>query len=365
MSPPALRLYAGPAARAHLAEHGLRAADVRVVAAAAGGPKGLVLGPMDRFLFGAWLAEAPQTVHLIGASIGAWRMATAVLADPRAGFERLTREYIAQTYPVPPGRRLPTAAQVSHDFGHALRGFFDGRIEALLAHPRWRLHVVASRGRHLLGREGAVRTPLGYAGALLSNAVSRRALGAWLERVVFSAPGEPLPIDLGDLPHRRVALTPGNFHPALLASCSIPFALKAVHDIPGAPPGAYWDGGITDYHLHWNYRSMAAAGGAAGGLVLYPHFQKAVVPGWLDKALRHRHRATPYLDNVVVLAPDPDWVRQLPGGKLPDRGDFKRYASDAPGRMAAWRQAAALSERLADDLADAVAAGPRVRVEPL
>ncbi|MBA3623611.1 MAG: hypothetical protein H0W48_03990 [Methylibium sp.] len=32
-----------------------------------------------------------------------------------------------------------------------------------------------------------------------------------------------------------------------------------MHDIPGAPPGAYWDGGITDYHLHWNDPSINTA----------------------------------------------------------------------------------------------------------
>ena len=45
----------------------------------------------------------------------------------------------------------------------------------------------------------------------------------------------------------------------MLASCSIPFWLDAVHDIPGAPRGAYWDGGITDYHLHLDYGSTARA----------------------------------------------------------------------------------------------------------
>ena len=41
------------------------------------------------------------------------------------------------------------------------------------------------------------------------------------------------------------------------------------------------------------------------GLVLYPHFQKTVIPGWLDKALKHRHRATAHLDRVVLLSPRP------------------------------------------------------------
>ena len=111
----------------------------------------------------------------------------------------------------------------------------------------------------------------------------------------------------------------------MLASCSIPFWLEAVHDIPGAPRGAYWDGGITDYHLHLDYAPMHE------GLVLYPHFQPTVVPGWLDKALRHRHRATARLDNVVLLAPSPEWVATLPNGKLPDRDDFKPMATTSPG----------------------------------
>ena len=194
-----------------------------------------------------------------------------------------------------------------------------------------------------------------------------KALGAWIERVVFSSPGEALPIDLGDFRHRRVALDAANFRQALLASCSIPFALKAVHDIPGAPRGAYWDGGITDYHLHWNYPSIQrpAAGASEPALVVYPHFQKAVVPGWLDKLHTRRHRATAFLDNVVVLAPDAAWVSSLPGGKLPDRTDFKRFATDLSGRIAVWQHAVDESERLAEDLHAAIAAGPALKVDPL
>jgi len=67
-----------------------------VVPAAAGGPKGLVLGPLDRFIFGDWLASSSQPVHLVGASIGAWRMATACLNDPVQAFQRLESDYIRQ-----------------------------------------------------------------------------------------------------------------------------------------------------------------------------------------------------------------------------------------------------------------------------
>ena len=112
----ALRLYAGPAALAHLNERGLRPADIGVIPAAAGGPKGLILGPVDRLLFGHWLADAPQPIHLVGASIGAWRMATACLPDALGSFERLEHDYIHQHFELPPGQRRATAQQVSEQF---------------------------------------------------------------------------------------------------------------------------------------------------------------------------------------------------------------------------------------------------------
>jgi hypothetical protein len=360
----ALRIYAGPLARRHIAQHGLGPADVGVVPAAAGGPKGLILGPLDRFLFGRWLPRTDHTVHLVGASIGAWRMATACLREPVPAFERLERDYIAQSYDIPPGRRAPSAAQMSQRFGENLAAFYDGRVGELLSHPRLRLHIVTAHGRHVLGREHRIATPLGYLGAFVSNTLHRKAMGAWLERVVFSAPehGAPsaLPFGTDDFPTRQVLLTEANFHPALQASCSIPFVLQAVHDIPGAPRGAYWDGGITDYHLHLKYDA-----GPGPGLVLYPHFQKAVVPGWLDKGLKWRHRATAFLDRMIVLAPDPDWVRQLPNAKLPDRSDFPRYGTDLPARIAAWTAAARASEQLAEEFAQWLEKPDMGRVEAL
>ena len=346
----ALRIYAGPRARRHIETHGLRPQDISVVPGAAGGPKGLVLGPLDRLIFGDWLARSQQPVHLVGASIGAWRMATACLDEAVEGFTRLERDYIAQDYEVEPGRKRPTALHVSQRFGQSLEAFYGGRVRQVLEHPRFRLHIVTSRGMHLLGREHRLATPLGYLGAWLSNGLHRKALGWWLERVVFTAcaAGQPLrlPFDEKDFRTRQVALSHDNFYAALQASCSIPFVLQAIHDIPGAPRGAYWDGGITDYHLHLNY-----AASHPEGLVLYPHFQKAVVPGWLDKGWRWRHGATPFLDNTVVLAPDPDWVRTLPNGKLPDRNDFARYGTDLSARVRAWSAAASASAQLAEEFA--------------
>jgi hypothetical protein len=350
MTSAALQLFAGPAASARLAERGLRAEDVGLMPAAAGGPKGLILNGLDRFVFGDWLQQSRQTVHLVGASIGAWRMATAALAhrDVAAAFDTMAEAYVTQQYDVLPGEKRPRPEGVSQRFGEILGEIFQGRESEVLAHPRLRLHVVTSRGRAgLLAREGRLRTPLGYLGAFAANAVSRPLLGRFLERVVFSDPRDRLPLKLNDFSSREVHLSRANLRGALLASCSIPFWLQAQHDLPGAPRGAYWDGGITDYHLHLDYRALQQSGAP---LVLYPHFQRQVVPGWLDKALKHRHRSTSFLDNVVLLCPSPEFIARLPGAKLPDRNDF--MSLDADERRRRWRIAVKESQRLADEFAE-------------
>lgn len=369
----ALRLYAGPAARRWIAQHGLQSSDVCAMAGAAGGPKGLILGPLDRFVFGQWLSQSRHEVHLVGASIGAWRMASACLDDCVDAFQRLEHDYIRQDYQLEPGQPRPTPDMISDLFARNLQDFYGARVGEVLSHPRYRLHVVTARGRHLLGREHRFRTPLGYLGAFLTNSVRRKAMGAWLERVVFSTPQAALPFVPDDYRTRQVRLSADNFQLALQASCSIPFMMRAIHHIPGAPAGAYWDGGITDYHLHLNYAGMArkqtadggAHAGARGAVVLYPHFQRAVVPGWLDKSLKWRHKPSHFLDNVLLLAPDPEWVRRLPNGKLPDRRDFEHYARDLPGRIKACSAAVAASHQLAQEFAQWLDRPDMARIDAL
>jgi Patatin-like phospholipase len=367
----ALLIHAGPRAAAMLRERGLRARDVRAIPAAAGGAKGIVLNPLDRFIFGHWLPQSDQSVHLLGASIGAWRMAAACLRDEGgadAALAQLAEDYITQRYAHEPGR-MPTAATVSRAFGQKIEERLGLRAAEVLSHPHWRLHVFTSRGRHVLARQGRIRTPAGYLGAFLANAAHRRALGSFIDRVVFADPREPLPFALADFRSHQVALTVHNLAQAVLASCSIPFWLEAVHDIPGGPRGAYWDGGITDYHLHLNYAAMdeglVPGWGGGPGLVLYPHFQPNIVPGWLDKPWKRRHRSSAMLDNLVVISPSPEWVATLPNAKLPDRNDFKTYGDDDARRMRDWRLALAESQRLGDEFAEIVTAGRPVHALPL
>ena len=145
-----------------------------------------------------------------------------------------------------------------------------------------------------------------------------------------------------------------------LQTTVLPFVLRSVQHIPGAPAGAYWDGGITDYHLHLHYRTSNTA-----PIVLYPHFQKAVVPGWLDKAWKRRHLASDALDRMLVVAPDPDWVRTLPNAKLPDRTDFTRYGQDLAARVKVWSGATRAAIQLAEEFEAWLAKPDLSRVEPL
>ena len=132
----ALSIYAGPRAFEHIQRHGLRPQDVGVIPGAAGGPKGLMLGALDRLIFGDWLAGSQHQVHLVGASIGAWRMATACLDDPASAFERFEHDYLHQHYELKPGQRRPTADFVSERFGQSLQDFFGGRVREVLAKAR-------------------------------------------------------------------------------------------------------------------------------------------------------------------------------------------------------------------------------------
>ena len=354
----ALAIYAGKKAKSHIAKNGLQAKDVRVVAGAAGGPKGLLLLGLDKFIFGEWLKTSTQPVDLLGASIGAWRMATACMDDCEAGFDRLTTDYIAQDYePVynKRGKRvMPSSEFVSTEFSKALVSFFKNHLHEVLNHPRYNLHIITSRGRGFLkqmhpSKRLEARSVLGFAGAFFANLVHRPAMGTFMERVVFSNHDE-LPFASTDYATRQLKLTEANFYGALQASCSIPFVLNAVNDIAGAPLGSYWDGGLTDYHCHMNYAGKLRD----DEIVLVPHFQQHLIAGWLDKSLKWRHKSTTFLDNVVVLAPTADWIRTLPNGKIPDRQDFHAYADDFEGRVKAWNGAVNLSEKLVHEFKNCV-----------
>src|SRR5260221_502805 len=223
---------------------------------------------------------------------------------------------------------------------------FAGREGEILAHPHYRLHILTVRGRWPLTRASNFSTSLGFGMAAMANAIGRRHLARFIDRTLFPDAREHPPFLVSGkrfdaFRTHEVTLDRSNLGEALLASASIPLILEGVANIPSAPVGIYWDGGIIDYHLHLPYHH-------AKGLVLYPHFTDRIVPGWLDKGMPWRRARGEWLDNVILVAPAREDLAKLPHRKLPERQDFRRFAPDDAARMKYWRTAIAESERLAE-----------------
>jgi predicted acylesterase/phospholipase RssA len=333
-------LHAGPGARRHIEANGLAPGDIACIPAAAGGPKGLALIPLDKLLHREWLPRM-RSLELVGASIGAWRMAALAQPDPVPALERLQHAYVReQNY-----TKRPTPADIADGCRRIVHGVLGGR--PLQVRPGVALTIVTARARGpLAGRESKAA----FANAVLSNAVARERLAKHLQRVLFQA-GEPSFLatahDAFDLV--AVRLDAANQEPALLASGSIPLVCTPVRDIPGAPPGNYWDGALVDYHLLYPYANLTRREPRAR-IVFYPHFNDFVTPGWLDKHLpwRRSPRAHPWLEDMLLVAPSKPFLASLPNGKLPDRNDFHRYGQDHAARIAAWERAIAECERFAE-----------------
>ncbi|MGH8853496.1 MAG: patatin-like phospholipase family protein [Telluria sp.] len=351
----ALTFHAGPLALAQIGAQGLRAQDIAIVPAAAGGPKGLIFQALDQWVFGEWLPSAPRERVLIGSSIGAWRMAAACQRDPAKAFARLGELYVGQRYT----SNKPTQQEVDAVIQGLLAEFVRGHEDDIVSHPHHRLHLLAVRGKGSLAAPRHARAELrGFAAAALHNAGSRAWLGRLLERVVIgdqrsSAPWLRERFD--DFTTHFSSLSRANLASGLLASGTLPLIMKPVTGIVDAPLGSYWDGGIIDYHLALPY--ARAARGAPGDLVLYPHFTRHIVPGWLDKGFPWRRAARAnrsWLDNVLIIAPSDDFVRSLPRAKLPDRADFKFYGLDHAERIRNWQRAIGEGQRLRDELAEFV-----------
>ena len=344
-SPIIIRL--GQRARQRIAAEGMQAADVAIVPAAAGGPKGLILHGLDRWLFGHFLKQAPRRRRLIGASIGAWRMAAAAFDDADAAHRRLAHLYAHQRYPA-----KVDAAYVSNTCRALLDELLDGRGAEALNSPHYALSIITARGVGPLAQAAGSRWRelAGFLRAAAGNAISRNRLAGAMERVIFHDARDSqdwLRQEFDAFANHFVALSGHNLRDALLASGSIPMVLEAVSGIAGAPGGAYWDGGLIDYHLHLPYQRDP-------GLVLYPHFSDYIVPGWLDKSMPWRRaRATQHgaLENVILVSPSPDFLARLPNRKMPDRADFKFYGQNHDTRIRDWTRSIGESERMAEAFA--------------
>ena len=350
----ALTLLAGRDAYSLLQQRGLRAQDVDVIPAASGGAKWLVLAGLDRYLFGELLQQPRERpMHLIGSSIGSWRMACLAQRDPVVALGRGHRAYIYEQRYTP----KPSAAEVSAVLGRALDLLLGPTgVDEILSHPWARLHVITGEGRGLAASGQRSLLMAGMAMAVAGNLVSRRALALVMRRWIFDSGGSETPFaHIADLPTRHARLTRANARDVLLASGAIPLLVEGVR-IPGMPGGVHWDGGVLDYHVDLDF-------GVGDGLVLYPHFYSHVVPGWFDKLLSWRRARATNFRRALLIAPSPEFVATLPGAKIPDRRDF--YTMPEAERLRRWQTVVDASAALGDELHELIATGrivDRIRV---
>jgi hypothetical protein len=305
----------------------------------------LGIAGLDRFLFGDFLRRSTHPMHLIGSSIGSWRHAALATPDPLAALGKLHNRYLNQYYDAADTR--PSTEKVGRLCEWILDGYLDADAYTFLCdHPRFRSHVVTARGRGPNSSSHPVPQGLGMVLAALSNMLHRQFLEPWFQRVVFSSHGPGgLDFEFEDFSSLHAPLTAGNARAAILASGSIPFLMPGERDIDLAPAGHYWDGGIVDYHFDFGNH-------LGESLVLYPHFRADITPGWFDKFLPWRRADAALLDQVVVLCPSTEYLARLPHGKIPDRGDFRKFGHRE--RVAYWQATMDASDALGEEFATLV-----------
>ncbi|MFO7931910.1 MAG: patatin-like phospholipase family protein [Thermodesulfobacteriota bacterium] len=357
---PKLSFWAGKTAFEKIMDSGLGPGDIKVIAGAAGGPKWLVLNALDRAVFSGWIKHRQDPVFLIGSSIASWRFAAAACGDHESAINRFESSYIRQSY-----RKNPPRSDIDHE----LEGVLDSLMgpdgpQQILSHPFYRLSIMTVRCRGLTGTDDKKRLLPALAAAALANGVSRRALGLFFERALFYDSRDVPPfLGMRGFPVRRIPLDAENIKPALLASGSIPMLMSAIRDIPGAPSGAYRDGGIIDYHMNIPFSENSRG---HKGIVLFPHYCEQVVPGWLDKQVPWRKPDFRTMENVLMPAPAREFVNSLPFAKIPDRKDFYLFAGKDAERMDYWRKVVERSRELAEDFMEAVESGRiRKRLRPI
>ncbi|MDP5070748.1 MAG: patatin-like phospholipase family protein [Congregibacter sp.] len=331
-----LSIYLGQNAARHIADRGWAGADISMLLGASGGPRWLILGHLDRLLFARFLMQdRTRPLQALGSSVGSWRHACLAQNDPVAALDRFEDIYLRWEYSARPDVHEISAASLAM-LEHILG---DQGAKALIQHPMLHSYIVTARGKGLNAARHRSGLSLGMGSAAIANAVSRKLMAAQFQRVVFSSHNAPA-LPLRDFASQQITLRSDTAPKALHASGSIPLLLAGERDIPGAPPGHYWDGGIIDYHFDLGPL-------AEQPLILYPHFRGDLTTGWFDKLLPWRRQRSPSAANLILICPSDDFVASLPDGKIPDRSDFTRMS--APKRLGYWQTCIERSRELAED----------------
>lgn len=290
----------------------------------------MTLYPLYRFIFGEWLTQSGQNIELIGASAGAWSMACAAQPDPILAFEKYLKGYAEQKYPTE-----PTPSEISDKCKGIIGGLLgESGVEEILSSDRFNLNVITSPSLFTYHPKSLKRKLFT---AAFWNLISRKNLNKYFERNIFSANNSDI-VAADIINTQQLRLNTENIKPTLLASGAIPTIIDPIR----INNQIHWDGGITDYHLDLKYK-------IDDGLILYPHFNKQITPGWLDKYLKLRKANPSNHDRTVLIYPSDSFISSLPIKKIPTRDDFATYFQKDDERIAVWYEIVEACQALADD----------------
>lgn len=339
----ALELRVGKTAAKRLETEGWHADLIDGLIGASGGPKWLILGRMDRVLIADLLAMRSKPLDAVGSSIGSWRHAAMAQPDPIEAYDRFETAYLTQKYK----SKKPTVPEITEVALWLMRSLLGESGERHVAeHPWLRSHIVTARGKGLNARQPSKRLIAGMGAAALGNALSRSTLPASFQRVVFaSQQATPLSPLLDGFTTQYVDLSEANVFNALMASGAIPYVFEGVYEIEGAGKGAFWDGGIIDYHFDLQRLPKDE-------VWLYPHFSNRTTVGWFDKFLPWRSDQQVSADQLIMICPTDEFLASLPFGKIPDRRDFGKIPESV--REPYWQTCVDESQRLADEFSELI-----------
>jgi hypothetical protein len=312
------------------------------------GPRWLIASGFDLTLLGNQVLGDRAPITLVGSSAGALRFAAWIQPEYEKSYRNLIEAYISMTF-----SRRDDAGSILRAISNVINDYIeDDALPFALASKRYRLAIITARARNLTASERALLQGLGMGAAFLFNAFSHAMIRLFFERVIFYGGAIPPQFCLKKgFKGKFVPLDVVNFKHVIMASSSIPLVVAGVRDIYGAQNGIYRDGGLTDYHLNQRYAFKEDE-----VTLLFSH-QRRIIPGWMDKKLTYRQPLGENLENVLMVYPSEEFVQKLPGGKVPDRQDFKTFVNDPKTRMENWRKAVKLSETLGDEFLEMVASG--------
>ena len=157
------------------------------VISAAAGPRWLAASGFDLALIKHGVLGRSRPVSLIGASAGAWRFAAWVQPEPEKSYRTLMEKYITTIY-----TRADTAATVLKSLHTIIDSYLeDDALPFAMANKQYRLAVLTVRSKHLVASELKVIQALGLGLFFLFNALNRRAMHRFFERVVFYQGAKP------------------------------------------------------------------------------------------------------------------------------------------------------------------------------